>query len=124
MSILNTIQRTAVTLQWMKRPLLVLALGFLVVVVYIVLTSRTHAGDHYLVPSIIGLLWSLSAYAFIINFCAIQPPAEKDASFLFRLKRRLHRIWYGFLAFIFVNATLAVLFVSYRLLSIWLRGEG
>ncbi len=121
MSLLNTIQRTAAALQWLKKPTLGLALIFLVAVFYIVVTSQSHDGDRYLVPSIIGLLWSLSAFAFIINFCSVPPPAETNAPFFSRLKRRLHRFWYGLLAFLFLAATVAVLIVSYRLLSVWLH---
>ncbi len=124
MSLLDTIQRTAAAVQGFKRPALVLALLFLLAVLYIVLSSQSHAGDRYLIPCIIGLLWSLSAYAFIINFRSLPPPAEQGAAVLSRLKRRLQRIWYGLLALLFSTATIAVLIVSYRLLATWLRGYG
>ena len=121
MSLLNTIQRGAAALQWLKKPALGLALLFLLAIFYIVFTSQSHEGDRYLVPCIIGLLWSLSAFAFIINFCAVPPQADKDAALFLRLKRRLRRLWYGLLAFLFLAATVAVLIVSYRLLAVWLR---
>lgn len=121
MSLLNTIQCSAAALQWLKKPALVLALLFLLAISYIVFTSQSHEGDRYLVPCIIGLLWSLSAFAFITNFCSVPPPAEADAPFFSRIKQRLHRFWYGLLAFLFLAATVAVMVVSYRLLTVWLR---
>ncbi len=121
MPMLSTIQRTAAALQWVKKPILGLAMLFLLAIFYILFTSPSHEGDRYLIPCTIGLLWSLSTFTFIINFCSLPPPMEKSAPFFSRLKRRLHRLWYGVLASLFFAATMSVLIVSYRLLSVWLH---
>ena len=94
---------------------------FLVLVVVIILFSNTREDDKYLIPGFLGILWSLSAYAFISNFQSVPEKAKSSDGFLHRLKRNIHRSWYWIIAFIFTGTTVAVVFLTFRLASIWLN---
>ena len=94
---------------------------FFVLVVVIILFSNAREDDKYLIPGFLGILWSLSAYAFISNFQSVPEKAKRSDGFLHRLKRNIHRSWYWIIAFIFTGTTVAVVFLTFRLVSIWLN---
>lgn len=106
-------------------PLRIVAVGAgvlsLVLVVVIILFSTTQEDDRYLIPGVLGILWSLSAYAFISTFQSVPEKAKKPDGFLRRLKRNIHRSWYWIIAFIFTGTTVATAFLTFRLVSIWLN---
>jgi hypothetical protein len=104
--------------------LLLLSGFFFVALLYIVITSNTHRGDLFLVPAIIGLLWSLSGYAFILNFRSVPCWSEEARGLFKRLKLRLLRFWYWLLASLFLATTLALLLISIRLIRVWMQDYG
>jgi len=94
---------------------------FLVLVVVIILFSNEREDDKYLIPGFLGILWSLSAYAFIGSFQSVPEKAKRSDGFLHWLKRKIHRSWYWIIAFIFTGTTVVVIFVTFKLASIWLN---
>jgi hypothetical protein len=106
-------------------PLRIVAVGagvlFLLLVVVIILFSNSREDGKYLIPGFLGILWSLSAHAFIINFQSVPEKAKRSDGFLHRLKRNVHRSWYWIIAFIFTGTTVAAVFFTFRLVSIWLN---
>ena len=94
---------------------------FLVIVVVIILFSNAREDDKYLIPGVLGILWSLSAYTFISNFQSVPEKAKRPDGFFHRLKRNIHRSWYWIIAFIFTGTTVAAVFLTFRLISIWLN---
>ncbi len=80
--------------------------------------------DRYLWPAMVGLLWSASTYAFIATFRFVPRPAAGESGVFARLRRRLRRTWFWLLALICAGTTLAVVIISVRLASIWLRHYG
>ncbi len=120
--LIDTLRKIAVRIQFLRLPFLLLSLVCLIALVYIVLTSTTHAGDRFLIPSIVGLLWSLSGYAFVLNFRSV-PESDRERIGVFkRLTYRLHRFWYWLLALLFFATSLALFFISFRMLRLWLLG--
>ncbi len=83
--------------------------------------QKIDATGKYLIPGFLGILWSLSAHAFIINFQSVPEKAKRSDGFLHRLKRNVHRSWYWIIAFIFTGTTVAAVFFTFRLVSIWLN---
>ena len=75
----------------------------------------------YLIPGIVGLLWSLSTYVLVTTFRFVPTPTAPGEGLIARLKRRLKRIWYGLLALVCIGSTVAAVWVSFRLASIWWR---
>lgn len=105
------------------RPLRFVAVGggvvFLAVTAAVTLHSDSWDGDHYLVPAMVGLLWSLSAYAFIQTFQSVPAIGGRDLGFWHRARRFIHRGWYWLLAALFSITTVALIFLTSRLIAIW-----
>jgi hypothetical protein len=122
--LIDTLQKFAIRLQTGRLWLLLLS-GFLfLVLLYIVVTSTTPSGDRFLVPALIALLWSLSGYAFILNFRSVPRWDNGAGGFFKRLKLRLLRFWYWVLAAMFFGTTLALLLISIRLIRVWMQDYG
>ena len=49
---------------------------------------------------------------------------SKSLKFFSKLKRNINRGWYWFIGVAFLGTTVAVMFVTYRMVSIWLRDYG
>jgi hypothetical protein len=122
--LIDTLQRFAARTQPLRSWLLLLSGIFFLALLYTVVTSTTHSGDLFLVPAIIGLLWSLSSYAFILNFRSVPRWNKEENGFFKRLKLRLSRLWYWVLASLFFGTTLALLLVSIRLVRVWMQDYG
>ena len=120
---LDRLKQLAVKLQPARTPVLLLALACLAGIGFLLLVTP-QAGDRLLIPLLALLLWSFSAYDLIATFHAIPSPPAADAGLLQRLRRHLHRGWYWLLALVFLAATVAVLLLTFRLISAWLRAYG
>jgi hypothetical protein len=107
------------------RPLRFVAMGAGVVLglvaTAVIVFSDSGENDRYLIPSAVGVLWSLSTYVFIRTFESVPEKAEKTKGFWRRLGRRLHRGWYWLLAFVFIGSTVAAVLLTMRLVSIWFK---
>ena len=96
----------------------------LVVAVTVVFGSKSHEEDFFLIPSAVGILWSIAAYSFLISFHTVPHKAEKSWKFFKRLKRNIARGGYWLMGIVFLGTTIGALFVSYRMIAIWLRDYG
>lgn len=117
---IDKFQQMAQALQFLRLPAVVLGGASLVFVGSIIFVVDSPTGERFLIPGIVSLLWALSVYAFIETFRVIPARADKSLGFFGRLKRKLSRGWYWLIGIIFVATSAAVLFVSYRLLFVWL----
>ena len=118
---IDSFQKFANRLWYLRIVAIGAGVVFLVLVVVIILFSNAREDDKYLIPGLLGFLWSLSAYAFISNFQSVPEKAKRSDGFLHRLKRNIHRSWYWIIAFLFTGTTVAVVFLTFRLVSIWLN---
>ncbi len=105
-------------------PSILAGLASLASVIAIVLTSRSHEGDRFLIPSIVILFWAVNAHTFITTFRAIPEKTPEGLGFWRRTKSRIFRGWYWTVAVIFLSATAAVLLLTYQLTSFWLGDYG
>lgn len=103
-------------LQYVAAAIAVFLLG---VVAFFVLSPPSPVGDKYLIPSLVGLLWSVSAYNFIFIFRSIPERGNETERRWSRVKGMLWRGWYWFVALLFAATTLAVVSASSKLLSVW-----
>ena len=87
----------------------------------IIFSSTHHTNDRYLLPALIGLLWSLNACAFIVGFRTVPSPAERADGIAVRIHRRMRRARYRLLALAFVGTTVAVIIVTFKMASLWWR---
>jgi hypothetical protein len=118
---IDRLQRLARALHVLLIPSIAIGLFCLSVAVYIILTSTSHEGDHYLIPSLVGLVWAISTYAFILTFHTIPIKADKSLGFFQKLKRGIARGWYWMVGVVFIVTTLSAIVITYRMISIWLR---
>lgn len=76
------------------------------------------AGDRYLVPAFVALLWLLCLYSFVACFRSLPAAAGPGAGFVTRWRARAARALYWLIAALLLGASLAVVLVSIRFLRI------
>lgn len=120
---IDTLQRIAVTIRPLRHVAVVLGLVCLAGLVMIIFAAPA-AGDsnRFLVPAIVGFIWCLSAWGFIDTFQSVPEKMDRRQGFLARIGRGVSRAWFWFLAILFGASTLAALFLTIRLGSVWLGG--
>lgn len=120
---IDTLQRIAVRMRPLRHVAVVLGLACLAGLVMIIFAAPA-SGDsnRFLVPAIVGFIWCLSAYGFIDTFQSVPQKVDPRHGVFSRIKRRVSRAWFWFLAVLFGASTLAALFVTVRLGSVWLGG--
>ena len=121
---IDKLQRIAQAIQILRLPSIAVGLISLASMVVIMFISKSHESDRFLLPSIVGLLWAISTYSFLVTFRSVPEKANKSLKFFSKLKRIIYRGWYWFLGVVFLGTTVAVMFVTYRMVSIWLRDYG
>ncbi len=121
---IDKFQRIAQAIQFLRLPSIAVGLISLASIVVIIITSKSHAGDRFLIPSFVGLLWAMSTYSFIVTFRSVPEKASKTMRFFRKLKRNIYRGWYWFISIVFLGTTVCVIFVTYRVVSIWVRDYG
>lgn len=121
---IDMLKKMADAAQFLRLPSVVLGLICLIVITTILIGSETHEEEFFAIPSAVGLLWSITAYGFLVYFRAVPEKADQSWKFVKRLKRRIVRAGYWFMGVVFVATTIGAIFVSYRMIAIWLRDYG
>jgi hypothetical protein len=121
MPMIDKLQSIAGRLQFLRLPAVALGLVSLAAMIFTIVSSKSHEEDYYLIPSIVGLLWSMASYSFLVNFSSVPEKGDSSWKLFARLKRRAVRAGYWLLAALFLLTTLSALFISYRMITIWLR---
>ncbi len=121
---IDKLQGIAKVIQILRLPSIAVGLISLALMVVIMFISESHESDRFLIPSIVGLLWAISTYSFIVTFRSVPEKANKPLKFFSKLKSYIIRGWYWFMGVVFLAATVAVIFLTYRMVSIWLVDYG
>lgn len=121
---IDKLQQIAQNIRLLSLPAVALGIACVVVVLAVLLLSQSKEWDHWFIPAFVGLLWSVSTYSFIATFREVPAQAETSLGFFARLKRRFARGWYWFIGVAFLGTSLAVLFFTVRMVSIWLKAYG
>ena len=121
---IDKFQRIANFIQPMRLPAIAVGLFCIATTTVILLDSNSHDGDRYLAPSFVGFLWAMSTYTFIVTFRSVPEKASKTMRFFSKLKRNLYRGWYWFISMVFLGTTVAAIYLTNSLVSIWLRDYG
>ncbi len=103
----------------LKNVWLLLILGFGVAFLMNIFGVEPVAKDIYLIPILIGLLWSLLLYSFVGLFQEIPASPLPEQSFLQRLKARIRRGMYWLLGIFTVAVSFSVVVVTVRLFGVW-----
>lgn len=118
---IDSFHNLAVRLRPLLSTTIALSVVFVLAAAAIVVLADSPAQDRYLMPSVVGVLWSLSAYAFIATFQHVPSKISARDGWLTGAGRRLQRGWYWLLALVFLGTTGVALFVTVRLATIWFR---
>ncbi len=121
---IDGLQRVALKLQFLRLPSVALGLFFLASAAFVVLGAETHHSEQFLIPSLIGVLWAMSAFSFIVTFRSVPEKADSTQAFFTRLWRGVSRGWYWLVGVSFVVTTVAAAYVTNRLLTVWLSDFG
>lgn len=124
MSIIEKLQRIAQTIQILRLPAIAVGLISLASIVVIIITSGSHEGDRFLIPSFVGLLWAMSTYSFIVVFRSVPEKASKTLGLFSKLKRDINRGLHWLIGVVFIGTTVFALIVTYKLISIWMKDLG
>ena len=121
---INKLQRIAQAIQMLRLPSISVGLISLASMVVIIFISESTEGDRFIIPCFVGLLWAMSTYSFIVTFRSVPEKASKTLRFFSKLKHNIYRGWYWFISVVFLGTTVAVILLTYRMVSIWLRDYG
>ena len=118
---IDNLQRISQAIQFLRLPVIAAGLFCLATTAVIILSSNSTDGDRYLIPSFVGVLWALSTYTFIVTFRSIPEKSCKNLSMFGKIKRHLHRGWYWVISIVFLATTVAAIYLTNSMISIWLR---
>ncbi len=115
---LQKIARFLNPLKWLS------LLGFAIFVITFALSIIGASLDRYIIPSVIGGMWTMLLFAFITGFQVIPDHAPADGSITERMTAQMARAAYWLLAVLTGAASLGALLLTFRLLVIWSTGNG
>lgn len=105
---------------WLKRLLFITTAAAFMVFGYVLLIEEGADKDVYIIPSIVGVLWSLACSLLLSVFPHVPPKPDKNQRFLKRLKIRLARGGYHIGALLFCLLSAAIIWLTIRLINVWL----
>ena len=118
---IDRLQRISQAIQFLRLPAIAAGLFCLASTAVIILGSNSTDGDRFLIPSFVGVLLALSTYTFIVTFRSVPEKAGNNLSMFGKIKRHLHRGWYWFISMVFLGTTVAAIYFTNSMISIWLR---
>lgn len=104
---------------WLKPLFFLTTLAAIIVFVYVVLIENGAGKEVYVIPCVVGLLWSLLCLLLLSAFPHVPPKPEMRQFFYKRLKIRLVRGFYYIVSLIFVVLSASALLLTFRLLNVW-----
>ena len=123
-TILNKLKNFSLKIQWLSWPVIILGIISLITIVMVLVTSQSNEDNKFFIPSILSLVWSMNTYVFIAAFRFVPEKADKTMGFFLRLKTQMSRIWYSLIALSLVVITFLMMFLSYKIILVWLNEYG
>lgn len=117
---IERLQRIATLLTRIRLPIFVLAGFSLLVLVLSVLDNPLLHNDTLLMPAIIGFCWALMLYSTAELFRHVPDSAAADEPLRTRMAVRARRGLLWILGVLTIASSLALLFLSYQLMRVWL----
>lgn len=121
--VLDLLSLLSKKLYWSKPIAVFLGLFFIGLVVVSLLGLCGRYTDVLLIPSLLSMLWLALYFVMLTMFSAVPLKPEADLKLFVRLKIRLQRMLYYFLALLLLVLTVVIIFLTFRLFSIWLAGS-
>lgn len=120
---IDKLRKYAENAQFLRLPAIAVGTFCLITAIVIIFDSDSNSGEQYLIPSIVGVIWALSAYTFIVTFQSVPKKMTDGSSVFGKLTRRLHRSWYWIVTVVFVGTTLFALYFTNSIISVWLKDQ-
>ena len=116
---LDKFHRIAVAVQLLLIPLILVGCSCLVYIAVILMSAGSDESERYLTPSLLGFVWSATAYSFIATFRKIPEKTAESHRLAGKIVHRIRRGWYLLIALVFLGTTIAALVLTGRLISVW-----
>ena len=104
---------------WLKPFFFITTAAAFIVFGYVVLFQEGEEKDVYIIPSIVGALWSLVCSLLLSVFPYVPPKPDKLQRFSKRFKIRLSRAGYHIGSLIFCLLSASVVWLTFSLLNVW-----
>ena len=118
---IDKLKRLALSIQVLRLPSLSVGLISLISLVVVILFFEFEQDTLFVIPCIVGFLWGMSTYSFIVTFRSIPQEPSTPLRLYGKLKHTITRVWYWLLSVVFLGATAAIFVVTIRMISIWFR---
>lgn len=119
---IDKFKRMAVAIQVFRLPSLSVGLICLAALVVIIIFFPSDQDARLIIPSVVGFLWGIGTYSFIVTFRSAPNNPSRPLSLIGKIKHAFTRAWYWFISLILLLGTAAVIVITIRMISIWLRG--
>jgi hypothetical protein len=119
---IDKIKRIAIAIQGLRLPSLFLGLFSLTALIVIILFFPSNQANRLIIPSIVGLLWGMGTYLFVVTFRSAPTEPTRSLSFFGKIKYALTRAWYWLISVILILGVIWTIVITIRMVSIWLRG--
>ncbi len=119
---IESLKRLSSKLRWCRAFILFIGFGFFLLFLGSVLNVKGIESDIYLIPSLLGFVWSLLLFLLVSIFPYVPPKPSKKERFFKKIKIKFKRFFYYTLAIMFLAITFTVLYVTFKLSGIW-RGS-
>ena len=118
---IDKFKRIALAIQALRLPFLLIGLISLTSLVVIILFFPSDQENRLLIPSMVGFLWGMGIYAFILTFRSAPDNPSRPLSLLGKITLTVTRAWYWLIGVILLIGTIAMIVITIRMTSIWLR---
>ena len=107
-------------LRKLKSVVIIMAVIFLIIILGIIFLN-THQEEFFLIPCIVGFLWCLLAYAFLIGFQYMPNKANENNKFFARMKVKFYRFLYWLFGVGFIVISIVMIILSVKMIAVWGR---
>jgi hypothetical protein len=114
-------KRIAVAIQVLRLPCLSLGLISLAALIVIILFFPSDQDTRLIIPSIVGFLWGMGTYSFIVTFRSAPDNPSRPLSIFGKIKHAYTRAWYWFISLTLLFGTVSIIIITIRMILIWLR---
>lgn len=111
---LEKLHNLAIRLIWVQPLAVVVGLLALLAVAFLAV-GQGDLTDRYLIPAVLLFCWCLLVFSLVGMFRVAPPAVEEHTGFFRRLRIRIQRFLRFLLALAFLALTIALVFLSYRL---------
>lgn len=118
--IFTSLTRISLALKPFHQFIYLLAILLIVNIIYKLVFSVTPsaAESNEIMLNFLALAWLALVNLMVQVFSIIPVASSSKASFVARIKNRLHRGFYYLLFFVFISISLAVIFLSFKMLRL------